>query len=77
VPLIINKAYIFTRVVFQTVSEIELFPHTIPKLLIRKGCDLLFLIRYLLMKWQRWYSLRNSVVVEALFYKPEVWEFEA
>jgi hypothetical protein len=44
VSVILSKKYICTCVLFRTVSEIELFHCTVPKLLIRKTYYLRFLI---------------------------------
>jgi hypothetical protein len=39
-----TKNCVYTCVVFRTVSEIEVFHYTVPKLMIRKRYDELFLI---------------------------------
>jgi hypothetical protein len=44
VSVILSKKVYSTRVLFRTVSEIELFHCTVPKLLIRKRYYVLFLI---------------------------------
>jgi hypothetical protein len=46
---------ICTYDLFRTVSEIELFHCTVPKLLMTKRYYALFLISVLLFKWQSWY----------------------
>jgi hypothetical protein len=61
--LILSKKFICTCVLFRTVSDIELFHCTVPKLLIRKRYYVLycFWYRYLLFKWQSWYSLPSII----------------
>jgi hypothetical protein len=44
VSVVLSKKNVYICVLFRTVSEIDLFHCTVPKLLIRKRCYALFLI---------------------------------
>jgi hypothetical protein len=72
ISAILSKRNCICRcVLFGTFSEIKIFHCAVPKLLIRERYCLLFQYRYLLFKWQTWYSLPSIIHFRKFHSQPQ------
>jgi hypothetical protein len=63
-------------VLYWTVSELLLFHCTVPKLLLKKRYQVLFLIPVFLFKWQSWYNLHLHIIHFWKFQHQHQWTLE-